>query len=52
MLFNIGKCVVMHIGANKNLYTYNMNNTTLKTVDVERDLGLILIRIENIQNSV
>ena len=24
-----------------NLYTYNMNNATLKTVDVLRDLGVI-----------
>ena len=29
-----GKCLVMHIGENNKLYTYNMNNATLKTVDV------------------
>ena len=41
MLFNVEKCVVMHIGTNNNLYSYNINNTTLKTVDMERDLGVI-----------
>ena len=42
MLFSVEKCVVMHIGANNKLYSYNMNNATLKTVDVERDLGVII----------
>ena len=36
ILFSVVKCVVMHIGADNNWYTYNMNNATLKTVDVER----------------
>ena len=27
---------------NVELYSYNMNNATLKTVDVERDLGVII----------
>ena len=42
MLFNVEKCMVMHIGTNNKLYTYNMNNATLKAVDVERDLGVII----------
>ena len=42
MLFNVGKCVVMHIGTNNKLFSYKMNNATLKTVDVERDLGVII----------
>ena len=42
MLFNVQKCVVMHIGTNNKLYSYNMNNATLKIVDVERDLGVII----------
>ena len=29
-----------------------MNNIILKTVDVERDWGLLLIRMENIRDSV
>ena len=52
MLFNVEKFVVMHIGTNNTLYSYNMNNATLKTVDVERDLGVIINRIENIRNNV
>ena len=32
----------MHIGTNNKLYSYNMNNATLKTVDVERYLGVII----------
>ena len=42
MLFNVEKCVIMHIGTNDKLYSYNMNNATLKTVDVERALGVII----------
>ena len=42
MLFNVEKCVVMHIGASNKLYSYNMNNATLKTVDVERDLEVVI----------
>ena len=42
MLFNVEKCVVMYIGTNNKLNSYNMNNATLKTVDVERDLGVII----------
>ena len=34
----------MHIGTNNKLYSYNMNNVTLKTVDVERDLGVIIYK--------
>ena len=42
MLFNVEKCVVMHISTNNKLYSYNMNNATLNTVDVERHLGVII----------
>ena len=42
MLFNVEKCVVTHIGKNNKLYSYNMNNATLKTIDVEIDLGVII----------
>ena len=34
--------VLTHIGTNNKLYSYNMNTATLKTVDVERDLGVII----------
>ena len=36
----------MHIGTNNKLYSYNMNNVTLKTVDVERNLGVIINKNE------
>ena len=32
----------MHIDSNNNLYTYNVNHATLKTVDVERDVWIII----------
>ena len=32
----------MHIGTNNKLYSYNTNNATLKTVDVAKDLGVII----------
>ena len=44
MLFNVEKCVVIHIGSNNKLYFYNMNNATLKTVHLERDLGVVIIK--------
>ena len=34
----------MRIGTNNKLYSYNMNNATLKTADVEKDLGVIINR--------
>ena len=42
MLLNVDKCVILHIGTNNKLYSYNINTATLKTVDVERDLGVII----------
>ena len=30
MLFNVDKCVVMHIGTNNKLYSYNMNNAIMQ----------------------
>ena len=36
----------MHIGTNIKLYSYNMNKATLKTVNVERDLGVIINKNE------
>ena len=44
MLFNLEKCVIMHISTNNKLYSYNMNNTTLKKFDAERDLGVIITK--------
>ena len=46
MLFNVEKCVVMHIGTNNKLHSYNMNNATLEAVDLERDLGVVINKNE------
>ena len=42
MLFNVEKFVVMHMDTNNKLFTYKLNNATLKAVDKERDLGVII----------
>ena len=42
MLFNVENCVVMHTDTNNKLYSYSMNNASYKTVDVERDLGVVI----------
>ena len=42
MLFNVENCVVMHTDTNNKLYSYSVNNATYKTVDVERDLGVVI----------
>ena len=46
MLFNAEKCVVLHLCVNNNLYTNNMSNVSLKTVDVEMDLLVIINKKE------
>src|SRR6267154_3549822 len=42
MLFNVDKCKVMHFGANNSKETYSINNTVLKEVEDEKDLGVIV----------
>ena len=42
MLFNIGKCEIMHFGRTNSLTEYNMNNQKLETVTEEKDLGVII----------
>ena len=41
MLFNVEKCKVMHIGANKSNVLYSMGNITLSEISEENDLGVI-----------
>ena len=41
MLFNVVKCKVMHFGANNSKETYSINNTVLKEVEDEKDVGVI-----------
>ena len=42
----------MHIDTNNKLYSYNMNNATLKQLMWREIYELLLIRMENIWNSV
>ena len=37
----------MHLDVNNNMYIYNMNNVSLKRVDVERYLGVIISKNRN-----
>ena len=41
MLFNIEKCSVMHTGKQNKDYKYEMGGKILKTIDEEKDLGVI-----------
>ena len=40
MLFNIGKCKVMHFGRSNQSYDYEMSNSKLEVVTEEKDLGV------------
>ena len=40
MLFNIGKCKVMHFGRANQSYDYHMSNSKLEVVTEEKDLGV------------
>ena len=42
MEFNITKCKVLHVGKNNPLYPYTMNDQELKSVDNEKDIGVIV----------
>ena len=40
MEFNVKKCKIMHCGRNNPKFKYQMNNTELEEVEVERDIGI------------
>ena len=42
MLFNADKCKVRHFGNNNAKENYSINNTVLKVVEEEKDLGIIV----------
>jgi ribonucleases P/MRP protein subunit RPP40 len=42
MEFNLDKCVVMHLGHKNRNHRYTLNGTVLKSVDEERDLGVVI----------
>ena len=37
----------MHLGVNNNMYIYNMNNVSLKIIDVERYFGVVISKNGN-----
>jgi len=41
MLFNTGKCKVMHLGNHNEGWEYTMNGQRLESVSEERDLGIL-----------
>ena len=42
MLFNIDKCIVLHVGGKNQICNYELGGKELKSVEQERDLGVIL----------
>ena len=42
LLFNVGKCKVMHFGARNNKFNYTMDGVRLEEVEVEKDVGVLV----------
>ena len=42
MLFNIDKCIVLHMGCKNQTHRYQLGGKELKSVEQERDLGIII----------
>ena len=42
MLFNVGKCKVMHIGSSNPKFSYSLDGESLQDVLLERDLGVFI----------
>jgi len=42
MLFNVDKCVVMHLGNRNKKFNYSMGDTEIKTVTNQKDLGVLV----------
>jgi hypothetical protein len=42
MLFNVEKCIVMHMGNKNKHFNYEMGGINLKSIEKERDLGVII----------
>ena len=42
MLFNVEKCVVMHLGHKNILHEYHMNGIPMKTTDGKNDIGVYM----------
>ena len=41
MLFNVEKCSVMHLGRQNDKHVYNMGSSEIKSITVEKDLGVV-----------
>jgi len=42
MQFNVSKCKVMHVGKKNPRHSYYMSSNGLKSVEVEKDLGIMI----------
>jgi ribonuclease P/MRP protein subunit RPP40 len=42
LLFNVGKCKVMHFGARNKKFHYTMDGVRLEEVEVEKDVGVLV----------
>ena len=42
MEFNLEKCVCMHDGYRNNNFNYHLGETQLRSVESEKDLGIII----------
>ena len=42
LLFNVGKCKVMHFGARNSKFKYSMDGVRLEEVQVEKDVGVLV----------
>jgi len=42
MMFNFGKCKVIHVGKNNPCYEYSMRGVKISTTEEERDVGVII----------
>ena len=42
MIFNVDKCVVLHVGSNNEKNSYRLGDQELKSSKMEKDLGIIV----------
>ena len=42
LLFNVGKCKIMHLGVNNQRFSYSMDGVRLEEVEVEKDVGVLV----------
>jgi hypothetical protein len=42
MMFNAGKCHILHLGGRNAMYEYTMDGRVLETVEFEKDVGVLV----------